>query len=314
MNRWAVAIATSMLVLSTPVAGVATATPHPTVARTGSGHCAMWHMHTVSSGLGVLESLLPDGHGGMLLSSSTDDAIERLLPSGKVTKVVSVSSPGQLVWSGHRVLFPTGDSAASGAAGRSDGTLKRLNLKTRKLTPYADGLTMPNGLALASNGDAFVTRDVGSGTGITRIRARAPHHVTTSWATLSDTNGIAIDRKRKLMYVDRTFTTNAPIVQIPLAHPRRTKQIGDLAGLGSVVPKGLDDLIMGPHGVLYLPANSGGEIFSFNPRTHHGCLIAAGLQDPSAIAFGTGHGWRKGAMFVCGFDGTVRELVPPTAK
>jgi hypothetical protein len=313
VNRWGIGIAASLVAISTLFAGTATASSPPAGQDT-TAHCARWHLQTVKSGLGILESILPDGHGGMLLSSTTGNAIERLSRSGVVTKVASASSPGQLVKVGHRVLFPTGDDAASGTLNRDDGTLKVLNPKTGKVTAYAKGLTMPNGLALDPRGNAYVTRDVGSGTGITRIAAGAPHHVMTKWSTLTDTNGIAISANRRMMYVDRTFTKKAPIVEIPLNHPGRSKRIGELSGLGSGVPKGLDDLIMGPHGVLYLPANLGGEVFSFNTHTHHACLIASGLQDPSAIAIGTGHGWRKGSLFVCGFDGTVRELDPPTSS
>lgn len=308
VSRWAVGIAASMVAVGLPV-GLpvvsASATPHR------ASHCASWHMETVASGLGILESLLPDNRGRMLLSSSTNNAVERLSRTGKVTTVASAPSPGQLVWHGKRVFVPTGDAAASGLQNKTDGTLKLLNLKTGRLAPYANGLTMPNGLAVGRNGNAFVTRDIGSGTGVTRIAAAGHHKVTTNWSPLADTNGIAINRKHKVMYVDRTFTPDAPIVRIPLRHPKRTKQIGDLSTLGSAVPKGLDDLTMGPHGVLYLPGNSAGEVFSFNPATRKACVIASGLQNPSAIAIGTGHGWRKGSLFVCGFDGTVRELDPP---
>ena len=136
-----------------------------------------------------------------------------------------------------------------------------------------------------------------------RSEACAPN-----WAKVPDTNGIAINKKNTTMYVDRTFVSNAPIVAVPMGHPSLAKPIGDLSTLGSKVFKGLDDLIMGPHGVLYLPANLAGEVFSFDPHNRQACLIASGLSDPSAIAVGTGHGWKKGALFVCGFDGTVREL------
>jgi sugar lactone lactonase YvrE len=268
-------------------------------------------MTTVASGLGILESLLPDNHGRMLLSSSSNNAVERLTRTGKVTTIASASSPGQLVWHRKRVFVPTGDDAGSGLQNKSDGTLKLLNLKTGRLAPYAKGLTMPNGLAVAHNGNAFATRDIGSGTGVTRIAAAGHHKVTSNWSPLSDTNGIAINRKHKVMYVDRTFTASAPVVRIPLRHPKRTKQIGDLSTLGSAVPKGLDDLIMGSHGVLYLPGNSSGEVFSFDPANRKACVIASGLQNPSAVAVGTGHGWQKGSLFVCGFDGTVRRLDPP---
>jgi hypothetical protein len=232
-----------------------------------------------------------------------------------VTVLAKVSSPGELVWRGpDTVMFPTGDALASGALSRPDGTLDLLNLDTHKLTTYATGLTMPNGLALDRDGTAYVTRDLGFGTGITRISAKPGHSahskpkVTTNWSTISDTNGIAIDLKRRVMYVDQTFTVGGPVVSIPMAHPDRTAQIDDLGGVGGSPVQLLDDLTMS-RGVLYIPGNGAGELFSVDLRTHQSCLIASGLGNPSDVTVGTGHGWRKGALFVTGFDGTVREFV-----
>jgi sugar lactone lactonase YvrE len=148
----------------------------------------------------------------MLLSSSTNNAVERLSRSGKVTTLVAVPSPGQL-------------------QSTADGTLQVLNLNTQRIAPYASGLTMPNGLAVARNGNAFVTRDLGTGTGITRIAASGRHKVTTKWSPVSDTNGIAINHKNTTIYVDRTFVSNAPILAVPMNHPSRAKQIADLSAI-----------------------------------------------------------------------------------
>jgi hypothetical protein len=301
--RWGVAAlcAAAVVASSAPVAA------ETSDAAAGGGTCGVWKERTVGYSLGILEALLPDDRGGMLLSSSTHDAIERLTPNGKVTVLAKVTSPGQIVWWGkNKVMFPTGDALQSGALSRADGTLQILNLKTGRLRTYASGLTMPNGLALDRDGTAYVTRDTGTGTGITRISAKPGHKVTTNWSKLSDTNGIAIDAGRRVMYVDRTFEVGAPVVRIPMAHPNRTTQIGDLSN--GMPLKLLDDLFMW-HRVLYIPANGGGELYSVDTRTRRTCLIAAGLGNPSDVTVGTGHGWRKGALFVCGFDGTVREYV-----
>lgn len=312
--RWGIAgLLIASVLCASPVAAAPKAPDPDRAPVPSSPHCAQWTQKKVAYSLGILESLLPDNHGGMLLSSTSHNAVERLTPNGHVKVLAKVPAPGQLVWHGKRVMFPTGDALQSGLLGRADGTLRLLNLQTRKLTTYATGLTMPNGLALDRNGTAYVTRDTGGGTGITRISAQPErsglHRVTTNWSTVPDTNGIAIDRKRRVMYVDQTFTVDAPIVRIPMAHPAREAQVGNLIGLGGFTPKLLDDLTMGPGGILYLPANGGGNLLSFNPRTGQKCLVASGLGNPSDVTIGTGHGWRKGALFVCGFDGTVREFV-----
>jgi hypothetical protein len=306
--RWGIAgLAVASLLVATPAAAGVDRAAEVHVAASAS-HCPVWKQIKIANSLGILESLLPDNHGGMLLSSTSHNAVERLKPNGRVTVVAKVPSPGELVWHGKRVMFPTGDALASGALSQKDGTLRLLDLATHRVATYATGLTMPNGLALDAHGNAYVTRDLGGGTGITRISAKPGHKVTPDWSSLPDTNGIAIDAKHHEMYVDQTFSLDAPIERIPLAHPAHPTEIANLIGQGGLTPKLLDDLTM-TGGVLYLPANLGGELFSFDVRTKQSCLIASGLGNPSDVTVGTGHGWRKGALFVCGFDGTVREFV-----
>jgi hypothetical protein len=298
--RGVAAMSAAVLAGSALVAGAAPA------SGSGSG-CAVWREKRIAYSLGILEALLPDNRGGMLISGG--DGVERLTPDGQIKTLAKVDSAGQIVWwSKNEVMFPTGDALASGALSRADGTLKILNLDTHKLRTYASGLTMPNGLALDRDRTAYVTRDTGTGTGITRISAKPGHRITTNWSTLSDTNGIAIDSKRRVMYVDRTFEVNAPVMRIPMAHPNHSTEIADLSRSGGIGLKLLDDLFMW-HRVLYIPANGGSELYSVDTRTGHTCLIASGLGNPSDVTVGTGHGWRKGALFVSGFDGTVREFV-----
>src|SRR5882724_2703452 len=158
------------LVCGSLVIGAAAVVGPATAEGAVTTGCQKWPKHTVASGLGILESLLPDGRGGMLLSSSSHNAVERLKPNGTVKTIVAADAPGQLLPYGHRrVLFTTGDSSSSGALNRADGTLRVLDLATGKGHQYTHGLTMPNGMAIAPDGRAFVTRDVGSGTGVTKI-------------------------------------------------------------------------------------------------------------------------------------------------
>jgi hypothetical protein len=45
--------------------------------------CVGWTLTTIASGLGTLENLTFDGRGGLLLSSTDRDAVERLTPDGQ---------------------------------------------------------------------------------------------------------------------------------------------------------------------------------------------------------------------------------------
>src|SRR4051812_42711828 len=132
--------------------------------------CTGWTQKTVKAGLGSLENLEFDGSGGLLLSASGPGAIERLTPDRNVTTLVpDVNAPGGQRVVGRTLYFNTGDAAQSGLMGTPDGTLDRFDLDTHERSTVASGLTMPNGLAILPNGDFVASRDIGSGTGITRV-------------------------------------------------------------------------------------------------------------------------------------------------
>jgi hypothetical protein len=98
--------------VAVPVVGVSQAADGA-VAHAGSGSCPVYKQTKIAYSLGILESLLPDNHGGMLLSASTGNAVERLLPNGHVTVLAKVASPGQLVWRGE-----TGDRVPASRGSR----------------------------------------------------------------------------------------------------------------------------------------------------------------------------------------------------
>ena len=298
-------------------ASAATLTAAPGAVRAASPACSPWAMRTVVSGLSVLEDLLPDGGGGMLLSSSSHNSIERVSPDGTVTTVLAgVNAPGAQQLRGHVVYFATGDATASGAMGTADGTVDTLDLVTGRHATYATGLVMPNGMAFDGAGNAYVTRDVdapaGAHTGITRIPATDPAHPQLDWAALEDTNGIAVDPGGRHLYADQTFTPDSSVFRIDLANPGTITKVASLQGAGgSPVPQGLDDMTIDGDGILYVAANSGGQIIRLDPRSAEACVIASGLMTPSSLKFGRGAGWPQDHLFVVGFDGSLRELTPP---
>src|SRR6476659_3692402 len=87
-------------------------------------NCAPWQQKTLKSGLGSLENLEFDRTGGLLISASANNAIERLTPNGSVTTLVpNVNGPGGQRLIGRTLYFNTGDAAQSGLANTPDGTL-----------------------------------------------------------------------------------------------------------------------------------------------------------------------------------------------
>jgi hypothetical protein len=66
--------------------------------------------------------------------------------------------------------------------------------------------------------------------------------------------------------------------------------------------------------MLYAAAHVEGSIYRVHPETGTSCVVASGLSSgwngPSSVRIGQdGDGW---ALYVTGFDGTLRRLVPPS--
>ena len=278
----------------------------------GAADCTSWTQRVVASGLGSLENLEPDGTGGMLISASSRSAVERLEPDGTRTTVASdMPSPGGLRVRGRTLYATTGDSAANGALGNDDGTIEKINLRTGRRRTYADGLTMPNGLVFDADGNAYTSRDLGTDAGITKVPAADPSQPEINWAQLPDTNGLAIDPTNTWLYAVETFTPESSVYRIRLDDPTVVETVAEIGTLLGDPLNGLDDMTIDADGVLYITANGMGRVWRLDPATGAACIIASGLQNPSAVKFGSGPGWAADHLYVSGFDGRIVELTPP---
>jgi hypothetical protein len=279
-------------------------------ASAGETSCRQWSQRTIVNGLGLLENLEPDGRGGMLVSAGTKRAILRVHPDGLAeTLVPGVNAPGGQRVRGSTLFFNTGDSAQSGLNGTRDGTIERVDLNSGVRSTYTSGLTMPNGLVFLPNGDAVVSRDLGSGTRLTRIPDGNPAQPQFNWAGREDHNGLAVDTTKTFLYADETFTADSAIWRIRIDRPgeiRRVARLGD-----GRTGKALDDMTIDGRNNLYVTAQVPGAIVRVNPLNGDSCTIISGLRNPSAVKFGRGTGWSPRNLYVTGFDGTLRELVPP---
>jgi hypothetical protein len=312
------------LILATILAGMVPMGP-AWGAGNAAGGCRAWSARTITSGLGVLENLTFDGSGSMLISATQSRAIERMTPDGRVTTLASnVNGPGGLRLVGQTLYFNTGDTAQAGLLGTSDGTVDRLDLRTGARVTWAEGLFMPNGLAMLPDDDAVVSRVrsvAGTPTGITRVPATDPTHPQYSWARLDDTNGLVLDPTGSWLYTDQTFTTDSAVYRILVRDPRVIVRVAhlaeaglpqSLAGAGVGSPKGLDDMGFGADGVLYVAANLAGQVIGVDTSTGAACVIASGLMNPSSVRAGSGPGWPTDHLYVTSWDGTIRELIPPS--
>jgi hypothetical protein len=249
----------------------------------------------------------------MVISDQTANALEVVTHSGKVsTLVANVPSPGGIRFRDGYMYFNTNNSLEAGAFQESNGTIERMNLKSGRVSTWASGLSMPNGLGFLPNGNAVVTRDLlGPGWGLTEIPASHPAKIVRDWVTTDDSNGVAVDPSGKWLYFDQTFDSS-DIERASIADPSDVQVVGSL-DLLSV----LDDLTIGTNGVLYIASNRPdpfGEVIEFNPYTKAQCIIASGLGDPAAVKFGCGPGWSANSLYVSAWNGDIYKLTPPAGE
>jgi hypothetical protein len=293
----------ALLAVTAAIAGAAWLGQGPALAVAGS--CRPWTAKTFASGLGVLENLSFDHRGSILISAWQSMAVERVSPDGKISTVISgVRGPGGMVVVGRTLWLNTGNNPESGVAGLTDGKVEQVDLDSRSRKTWASGLTMPNGLVLLPGGGAVVSRDIGSPQGLTRIDD--PAHPQANWVQIDSSNGLVVDRAHRLLYVDGASGGESAIFRVPLDDPSQVSVIGRL---GSDL--GLDDMTSDRHGVLYMAANSGGKVLTFDRASGRSCTIASGQMFPSSVRFGSGAGWNPDHLYVTSFDGTIRELTPP---
>ena len=254
------------------------------------------------SGQGWLENLEFDGRGSISISALTQGRLLGFSRRGTLSTLLApVFAPGAQRRRGRFLYFNTGNTVPVTAT----GTIDRLDLRTGRRSTWASGLSMPNGLVFLPNGDAVVSRSVGTGTGLTRVPARDPAHPQFQWARLDDTNGLALDRSRRWVYVTRTFSSDGEVDRVLISDPSRVEVVGRL-GAG-VAP---DDLTVDPRGILYVAGFASGKIYRLDPRTHTSCAIADGLAQPTSPRFG-GPGWHARRLYVTDAGGHLSELTPP---
>jgi glucose/arabinose dehydrogenase len=287
------------------VAGLPAAAPAATAAGPG---CHTWTRSTVATGLGTLENLGFDGRGGLLLSSGTlggPGKVLRRTPDGATTTLVAnLTGPGGIVVAGSTAYFTTGNGITSGLLGSKDGTIESVDLDTGARATVATGLTMPNGMIAGPEGGFLVSRDLGSSTRMTEVRADGTRATYAPSAT--STNGMAYDAARHRLYVDSTFNPTTTISVIDTLHPTARPRVITLPGLGPL--NGADDLTLGADGYLYVALNVAGKVVRVDPDTGGVCTLTSGLPFPSSVRFGAGPGWDAESLYVTSFTGKVSRL------
>lgn len=261
----------------------------------------------IVTGQGSLESVIVDHHGRLFYTDSTNKALMRVdTPGAAPRKLVSdLESGGGLAFDGQGTLIVGyGDSVANGLAG-SLGTynagLIKVNPDTGAVTPFITGTQMSNGVARTRKGAIFASNDLG----FTIDRISPGGQIDHMWAAVQSSNGMAVDRRQRFLYVNQTFRP-ANIVRVEIAHPDNavTYATPDVADIAS----GPDGMTIDGRDRLYVAANSGNQIWRVN-RDRTICALASGISNPSAVAIGRGPtGFSRGNIYAVAFSGVVARV------
>jgi streptogramin lyase len=239
------------------------------------------------------EELAFDGHGGLWVSPIRANLLERYNPSGVVTETVPVPGPGGLALGADGLIY------ANTAGGPAGNGVVRFDPTAVKPAPtvFVSGLPGVNSSAFDAAGNLYVSTE-DQGPSVLRIRPDGTRD--TAWenaASFYGANGVAVAGSN--LYAAISWDQRSPIELVPLADPAHHRTFAELSfGVLSrqpavyppdpkapLVPKGLDDLTIGPDGLIYVVGFVSGELLRVDPTTGQACLLASGLITPTAVKF-----------------------------
>jgi len=244
------------------------------------------------------EELAFDGHGGMWVSPINSNFLERYDASGNLVETVPVSGPGGLV------LGPDGLIYANTQGGPAGTGVVRFDPTQAQPTPtvFVSGLPGVNASAFDAAGFLYVSTE-DQPPSVLRIRPDGTRD--TAWeqaAAFYGANGVAVVGSN--LYGAVSFDQRSPIEVVPLADPAAHRTFTELS-FGALsrqpavyqpdpnaplVPKGLDDMTVGPDGQLYVVGFASGELLRVDPVTGQACLVVSGLVTPTAVQFAVAFG------------------------
>ena len=270
----------------------------------------------------VLEYGLLDSSGRFFYSDQSKGALMEMDFGSPPRQVAAISGPGGIIAeSDGSLIVGSGDGISNGMTGDASpmSSLVRVDPSTGNVSTCASGLGMANGVAQAApkshqqsqslmpssgahppraDGTLYATNDFGFD--IDRIDTTG--HVDHGWAKVFSTNGVVLSPDQRYLYVSQTFQP-AAVQRITIAHPSQVTTYA--AAQGADTTAGLDDMTIDASGNLYVAANGAGQVWRI-ATDRSICVLASGLQFPSAAVLGPGP--LASNLYVVGFGGEIVEL------
>lgn len=262
-----------------------------------------------------LENLAFDGNGSLYLSDAGGARILRVGPDGASKGQIDVDAHG-IVWGPDDRLY------AAVTAGEETYDIRRsTDAGATSFETYSAGLPVYNGMAFDGAGNLYVSDDSVTPPVQPPDLVRVPRDDPAAWApftTLYGPNGLAYDAGKDVLYTVITADQSSPVLRLKpsdasvalvtyLSFGAATLEPGFHDPQGDPmhpVPKGLDDLALGPDGRLYVTAHLSGELLRVDPADGSACLVASGLEEPTSARFAHGFGEHDGKLFVTTWGGT----------
>lgn len=263
-----------------------------------------------------LENLAFDGNGSLYLSDAGSDRILRYGPDGQRTGVIDLDAHG-IVWGPDDRLY----AAVTAADGLND-ILRSTDAAATDFEVYAAGLPVYNGMEFDAAWNLYVSDDNIAPPEVPPDLVRIPRDDPSKWVAWSGMygpDGIVYDPATDSLYTVVPADQSSPVWRFSPRDPEDAEVVAYLS-FGAVdlspgahapegdpsqpVPKGLDDLTLGPDGRLYIAAHLSGELLRLDLPSGEACLLASGLEEPSSVRIAHGFGDHGGKLFVTTFGGT----------
>jgi sugar lactone lactonase YvrE len=234
-------------------------------------------------GAGWTENLGFDGHGGMWVSELWLGRVVRYDASGQPGVSIAVPTPGAVELGPDGLMYANYGDTSTGAVEPGQAGVVRFDATAATPVPrtFVSGLQMANGATFDGAGNLYVSNSVGND--IVKVRPDGTVDPSFAQATagLSGANGLAV--AGSYLYVTLTSDQYSSVVRIPLDDPAAHSTVVRLSMTPSTspVPKGLDDLAVGPDGKLYVAA-ANGQLIRVSPRGGAACVVYSGPPLTSA--------------------------------
>ncbi len=266
---------------------------------------------TLYSDLGRLESVIVGNSGRLYISltpagATTSRLISIRRPgSSPQTVLDGPGGPGGLAWQKKRLLWGYGNSAANGLTGDENPVsgLYRVNLKKGKRSLVSDRLGMANGVVRARSGSIYASNDFG----MKLDRITPSGRTVNGWTTLDSANGMVLSENQKYIFAAQTFSDPPAISRIRISNPPKVTTWASTEGVFTGNPI-FDGLARDNKGNLYVAAFATGEVWKIDSERRF-CVLATGLVQPSALAFGKGKkGFASGRLYAVAFNGELTGI------